>query len=89
MKTAIDALEEEQKLGLVYNDETKLFTGADGRLQIYVGDFFTCPLDKFGPFDYVWDRGLMILATFDICFVLGTCFRANYKKHSLKTQDHL
>ncbi|CAL8143865.1 unnamed protein product [Orchesella dallaii] len=67
---AIEALDEEHSLSLIYNDETKLFTGADGRLQIYTGDFFTCPIEKFGPFDYVWDRGSFIAVEYS--------FRKNY-----------
>ncbi|ODN01095.1 Thiopurine S-methyltransferase [Orchesella cincta] len=59
-KLAIEALDQEHSLCLTYNEETKLFTGADGLLQIYMGDLFDCPIEKFGPFDYVWDRGSFV-----------------------------
>ncbi|CAL8143864.1 unnamed protein product [Orchesella dallaii] len=81
-KLAIEALDQEHSLCLVYNEETKLFTGADGLLQIYMGDLFTCPIEDFGPFDYVWDRGSFVALEYP--------FRSSYielMKRALKKSD--
>ncbi|CAL8143863.1 unnamed protein product [Orchesella dallaii] len=81
-KLAIEALDQEHSLCLVYNEETKLFTGADGLLQIYMGDLFTCPIEKFGPFDYVWDRGSFVALEYP--------FRSSYielMQRALKKSD--
>jgi len=60
VKMAVEALNTEHSLGMTYDEKEKLFTGANGRLQIYVGDLFTCPMEKYGPYDYVWDRGSFV-----------------------------
>jgi len=81
-KLAIEALDQEHSLSLVYNEDTKLFTGADGLLQIYMGDLFSCPIEKFGPFDYVWDRGSFIAVEYP--------FRSSYvemMQRALKKSD--
>ncbi len=59
-KLGIEELNTEHKLGLKLNAENKLYTNEDGRLKIYCGDFFTCPIAKWGPFDVIWDRGSFI-----------------------------
>jgi thiopurine S-methyltransferase len=60
VKMAIESLEQEQKLGLTFDPESSMFTGVNGRLRIWVGDLFKCPIENYGPFDYVWDRGAFI-----------------------------
>jgi len=57
---AIETLNEEHSLGLVFDKTSSVFEGANGRLKIYCGDFFTCPVQQFGPFDFVWDRGSLV-----------------------------
>jgi thiopurine S-methyltransferase len=60
VKLAIDQLNEENNLGLKFDSEESLFYSDDRKLQILVGDFFTFPIEKWGPFDCVWDRGSFI-----------------------------
>lgn len=57
MKKAIETLNEENEFGLEFDEQESIYQGLDGRLQIYLGDLFTCPIEKWGPFDYVWDKG--------------------------------
>jgi thiopurine S-methyltransferase len=58
--SAIVELGEENGLDIKFDPINSIYHTADGRLQIYCGDFFTCPIEKFGPFDCVWDRGSFI-----------------------------
>lgn len=63
---AIEDLSEEHSLGLKYKLESSTYATDDGKVTIYCGDFFTCPFEKFGPFDCVWDRASFI--AFDYTF---------------------
>lgn len=60
VRKAIETLDEESRLGLQFDEKRSVFTGADGILEIYFGDLFQCPIEEFGPLDYVWDRGSII-----------------------------
>ena len=60
VKSAIEALATEHSLDLKLNEKESIYSTHDGRLRIYYGDLFTCPLEKWGPYDYVWDRGALI-----------------------------
>lgn len=62
----IEELNEEHSLGLKFNPESSTYATDDGKVIIYCGDIFTCPFDKFGPFDCVWDRASFI--AFDYSF---------------------
>jgi thiopurine S-methyltransferase len=69
---AIEDLSNENSLGLKFNPETSTYATEDGRIRIYNGDIFTCPFEKFGPFDCVWDRGSFIALEYP--------FRTAYKE---------
>jgi len=56
-RQAIKALGVENNLNLTFDESRSIFEGADGRLQIYCGSLFDCPVEEFGPFDFGWDRG--------------------------------
>lgn len=56
----IEELNVEHSLGLKFDAETSTYATDDGRIKIYCGDIFTCPFDRFGPFDCVWDRASFI-----------------------------
>lgn len=56
----IEELNAEHGLGLKFNSETSTYATDDGRIKIYCGDIFTCPFEKFGPFDCIWDRGSFV-----------------------------
>jgi thiopurine S-methyltransferase len=43
-----------------YNSEESIYHTEDGRLQIYCGDLLEIPIEKWGPFDAVWDRGSLV-----------------------------
>jgi thiopurine S-methyltransferase len=45
---------------LTFNPTESLYHTKDFRLQIYCGDLLSCPIEKWGPFDAVWDRGSLI-----------------------------
>lgn len=57
---AIEELNEEHSLGLKFDSESSTYATDDGKIKIFCGDIFTCPFDKFGPFDCVWDRASFI-----------------------------
>lgn len=71
---------EEHGLGLTLENEANLFVGAEGRLKIYFGDLFQCPIEQFGPFDYVWDRGSLIAIEYPC--------RNNYKAMMQRALKH-
>lgn len=82
VRQAIDALDKENNLGLVLDEKNSTFVGVGGRLRIYFGDLFQCPLNELGPFDFVWDRGSLIAILYE--------FRPGYKKMlqtALKKED--
>ncbi|KAJ6649507.1 putative thiopurine S-methyltransferase [Pseudolycoriella hygida] len=56
----VEELNEEHSLGLKFNSESSTYSSGDGKITIYCGDIFTCPFDKFGTFDCVWDRGSFV-----------------------------
>lgn len=71
VQKAIETLDQENGFGLSYDEKTSLYTGVEGRLQIYCGDLFQCPIENFGPFEYVWDRGSLVALEYPL--------RNNYK----------
>jgi thiopurine S-methyltransferase len=66
VRQAIETLGSENNLELEWDETNNLFVGAEGRLKIYIGDLFQCPIEQFGPFDYVWDRGSLIAVEYDL-----------------------
>lgn len=79
---AIEDLSEEHSLGLKFNSALSTYATDDGRVIIYCGDIFTCPFNKFGPFDCVWDRASFIAFEYP--------FRSAYKEmmqRSLKVKE--
>ena len=50
----------ENSLKLKYNPEESIYHTEDGRLEIYHGDMLKCPIEKYGPFDCVWDRASFV-----------------------------
>lgn len=79
---AIEALNTEQSLGLKFNPQLSTYATDDGKITIYCGDIFTCPFEKFGPFDCVWDRGSFVAFDYP--------FRPAYKEmmqRSLKVKE--
>lgn len=80
---AIEALNTEHSLGLKFDPESSTYATDDGNVVIYCGDIFTCPFEKFGPFDCVWDRGSFVAFDYP--------FRAAYKEmiqRSLKVKEY-
>lgn len=57
---AIEELNYDHNLELKFDQQKSLYESEDGRLKIYCGDFFTCPIEDFEPFDCIWDRGSFI-----------------------------
>jgi thiopurine S-methyltransferase len=57
VKQAIEILNEENSFNLTFDSNESVYSNADKTLQIYLGNIFTCPIQKWGPFDCVWDRG--------------------------------
>lgn len=79
---AIEELNEEHSLGLKFDSESSTYATDDGRVTIYCGDIFACPMDRFGPFDCVWDRASFIAFEYP--------FRPAYKEmmqRSLKVKE--
>jgi len=60
VKKAIETLDAENKLDLKFDEARSVYEGAGGKLKIYCGDLFKCPIEEFGPFDFCWDRGSLI-----------------------------
>lgn len=54
---AIQELQTENDIEMELDPATSVFSTTDGKLQIFYGDFFKCPIENYGPFDAVWDRG--------------------------------
>lgn len=54
---AVETLSEENGFNLKFYENESIYRSPDGNLEIYLGDLFTCPIEKYGPFDYVWDKG--------------------------------
>lgn len=57
VRLAIEALSEESDIQLQFHEQDSTYRSSCGRLQIYFGDLFTCPIETWAPFDYVWDKG--------------------------------
>lgn len=60
VRQAIEELDKENSFNLKFNEKELLYHTQDNRLQIYAGDLFKCPIEKWGPFDFIWDRGSFI-----------------------------
>lgn len=57
VRKAVETLNDENDFHLEFDEHDSSFRSPDGKLQIYLGDLFTCQMEKWGPFDYVWDKG--------------------------------
>lgn len=57
VEQAIIELGEEHHLGLEYREEEGVYATGERNLIVFLGDIFKCPIEKWGPFDGVWDRG--------------------------------
>jgi len=53
-------LQSENSLKLYFDQEKSLYYTADHQLEIYSGDVFACPVEEYGPFDCIWDRGSFV-----------------------------
>lgn len=51
---------QENNVELVFDKENLIYHTKDNQLKIYHGDLFACPIEKYGPFDCVWDRASLI-----------------------------
>jgi len=60
VKIAIEDLNKRDNLNLVFSEGDSTYSSPDGRIVIYVGDIYECPVEKWGPVDVVWDRGSFI-----------------------------
>jgi len=65
VKSCFEVLNERDGLGLVFNEKESTYETPDGRLKIYYGDLYKCPIEKWGPFDCVWDRASLIAIDMD------------------------
>lgn len=54
---AIQELQIENDIKMELDPVTSVYSTSDGKLKIFHGDFFKCPIENFGPFDAIWDRG--------------------------------
>lgn len=54
---AIEELQKENNIEMEFDPVTSVYSTSDGKLKIFNGDFFQCPIENFGPFDAIWDRG--------------------------------
>ncbi|XP_037044620.1 thiopurine S-methyltransferase-like [Bradysia coprophila] len=62
---AIEAFAKDNHVTLHFDPEESLYYTADRQLKIYCGDLFECPIEKYGPFDCVWDRGAFIAIEYE------------------------
>jgi UDP-2,3-diacylglucosamine pyrophosphatase LpxH len=66
VRQAIEELGTENSLEFQYEEGESIYRTEDRRLVIYHGDILTCPIEKWGPFDAVWDRGAFGTVTYEI-----------------------
>jgi thiopurine S-methyltransferase len=59
VKESILRLEARDRLGLVFSADDSVYRTPDSKLQIFCGNIIDCPIEKWGPFDAVWDRASM------------------------------
>jgi len=57
VKKAIEDFIHEHKLDMMVDEEMSVYFTTGNKLVIYCGDILKCPIDKFGPFQAVWDCG--------------------------------
>lgn len=57
---AIQELDKENNFQLSFDENESIYGTSDGKLKIFFGDLFKCPIEKWGPFDFIWDRGSLI-----------------------------
>lgn len=57
VREAIDALNDENHFDLKFHKEDSTFQSPDGNLVIYYGNLFACPVEKWAPCHYIWDKG--------------------------------
>jgi len=56
----IEALAEENGFQFIFDEKNSVYYTADLKLKIYKGNFHECPIEDFGPFDAIWDRGAFV-----------------------------
>ena len=66
VRQAIEELNDENSFNLKYNPSKSIYATEDERLIIYHGDIFKCPIESWGPFDCVWDRGAFGTVAYDL-----------------------
>lgn len=64
-RQAIEAFSTDNHITLHYDPEESLYYTENRQLKIYCGDFFACPIEKYGPFDCVWDRGAFVAIEYE------------------------
>lgn len=64
-RQAIEAFAKDNHVALQFDAEESLYYTDDRQLQIYCGDLFTSPVDKYGPFDCIWDRGAFVAIEYE------------------------
>jgi len=79
VKQAIEALDAENSFDLKFDKAQSIYYTEDRQLQIYFGDMYTCPIEKWGPFDFVWDRASFCAVEYS--------FRPSYKEIMQRSVD--
>lgn len=64
-RQAIEGFATENHVTLHYDSENFLYYTEDRQLKIYCGDLFECPVEKYGPFDCIWDRGAFVAIEYE------------------------
>lgn len=80
--SVIQELAEENNIPLEYDSQAQVYHNTNRSLQVYCGDLFKCPVESFGPYDCIWDRGSLI--------ALDYKFRPSYMatiKRALKSSN--
>jgi len=57
VQKAIETLNTENSFNLQFDKGTSIYSNDSKSLQIYLGNLFSCPIENWGPFDFIWDRG--------------------------------
>lgn len=64
-RQAIEAFAIDNQITLHFDAEAFLYYTEDRQLEIYCGDLFACPIEKYGPFDCIWDRGAFVAIEYE------------------------
>ena len=81
---AVEQLDAENNLGLKFDPVDSVYGTEDGKLKVFCGDLFKCPIEKWGPFDCVWDRGSFIA----IDYSYRELYSELLKRSVVQTGDH-